>query len=244
MPGRSTLSICTSCSSRQSLKAWFYFKQQMWVFKVKIWPVFGAVKVRLGLCPLISFHAPHLGGIPSSLGFTYCPESEDFQICISGPKLSPFCSSQQWGHESLIPELVPMVPSNLDNPQSLQTGMWSFSLRSVVLSKCYHLSRGKGQKRKEKPDCISDSGGRSLDVAVPDFGWNFSCAGSWAPAVFTWNSPHHFLPFHWGLQPLGQWCWSYSIKPPAPTGIIQPQVSVPKVESLFLVTIWRSAVQW
>lgn len=84
----------------------------------------------------------------------------------------------------MILELVPLVPSNLDNFPSLQTGMWSFSLRTVVLSKCYHLSRGKGQKREEKPDYISDSGGRPL-VAVPDIGWDFSCAGSWTPAVLT-----------------------------------------------------------
>ncbi|KAM5225181.1 RNA-binding protein 4 isoform 4-T6 [Hipposideros larvatus] len=70
----------------------------------------------------------------------------------------------------------------LDNTEF--QGMWSFSLRTVVLSKCYHLSRGKGQKREEKPDYISDSGGRPL-VAVPDIGWDFSCAGSWTPAVLT-----------------------------------------------------------
>ena len=79
-----------------------------------------------------------------------------------------------------------MVSSNLDNPLSLQIVTWSFSLGTVVLGKCYRLSRGRDQMRRGKLDYIrSDSGGGPLTVAVTDIGWVFSCARNWTSAVFT-----------------------------------------------------------
>lgn len=69
---------------------------------------------------------------------------------------------------------------------SLSTQVCGFSLRTVVLSRCCQLSRGRGQKRKEKPDYIrSDSGGRPLGAAVTDIGWVFSWAGNWWSLQFS-----------------------------------------------------------
>lgn len=178
----SPLSICTSSSSRQSLKACFVLNRFGFSRWKGSWPVFGAVKVRIGHCPLFS---------PSS----------SFRWCLQFPGLNLLsrvwrfpnvyhqpqsCSSAQascvWprGHESLTLESVPMVPGNLDNPPSLQTGTWSFCLRTVVLNKCYQLSRGQGQKRKEKPDCLrSDSGGRP---------W-CCCSRHWLGFCICWKWP-------------------------------------------------------
>lgn len=146
----SPLSICTSSSSRQSLKACFVLNRFGFSRGKGSWPVFGAVKVRIGVCPFFS---------PCS-----------FRWCLQFPWLyllsrvwrfpnvyhqPQSCSSAQascvWprGHESFTLESVPMVPGNLDNPSSLQTGTWSFSLRTVVLNKCYLLSRGRAEEKRK-----------------------------------------------------------------------------------------------
>lgn len=48
-------------------------------------------------------------------------------------------------------------------------------MRTVVLSKYYWLSRGRGQKGREKLDYNQEVmvGGRPLEVAVTDTGWLF-----------------------------------------------------------------------
>lgn len=50
----SPLSICTSSSSRQSLKACFVLNRFGFSMWKGSWPVFGAVKVRIGVCLLFS----------------------------------------------------------------------------------------------------------------------------------------------------------------------------------------------